>query len=395
MMDDKKKMVPRIRFRGFGDAWEQRKLNDFLIESQIKGSNGSTSQKLTVKLWGKGIVPKVNNWKKGSENTKYYVRHAGQLMYGKLDFLHGAFGIVPKSLDGFESTVDSPAFDISKKINSSFLLYLVMQRKFYIKQGSIANGSRKAKRVHENTFLDMSIQLPKVEEQGKIGQLLGTIDNLIVANEKKGQQLKGLKRLLMEKIFSQVWRFRGFSDPWEQRKLGQLYKKSKCKNDLSYDSNQTISVATMSWSSSNVDSSDAYMKTYNIFKKGDIAFEGHKSNEYKFGRFVLNNLGDGIVSHIFDVFNPITPGDQNFWSYFIHNDQQMHQILAKSTTQATMMNSLVARDFMKQSINVPKYEEQAQIGGLLKSIDNLIVANEKKLDQLKQLKKYLMQNMFV
>lgn len=164
---------------------------------------------------------------------------------------------------------------------------------------------------------------------------------------------------------------------WEQRKLGQLYKKSKCKNDLSYDSNQTISVATMSWSSSNVDSSDAYMKTYNIFKKGDIAFEGHKSNEYKFGRFVLNNLGDGIVSHIFDVFNPITPGDQNFWSYFIHNDQQMHQILAKSTTQATMMNSLVARDFMKQSINVPKYEEQAQIGGLLKSIDNLIVANER------------------
>jgi len=395
MMDDKEKMVPRIRFRGFGDAWEQRKLNDFLIESQIKGSNGSTSQKLTVKLWGKGIVPKVNNWKKGSENTKYYIRHAGQLMYGKLDFLHGAFGIVPKSLDGFESTVDSPAFDISKKINSSFLLYLVMQRKFYIKQGSIANGSRKAKRVHENTFLDMSIQLPKVEEQGKIGQLLGTIDNLIVANEKKGQQLKGLKRLLMEKLFSQVWRFRGFSDPWEQRKFAELYKKVTQKNDLTYSSNQIISVATMSWKKANHVSSESYMKSYNIMKLGDIAFEGNKSKDFSFGRFVENTIGNGIVSHVFDVFRPIQKGNISFWKYLIHDEQIMRKKLARSTTSSTMMTNLVAKDFLRQKIYIPQIGEQDQIGALIESTDNLIVANEKKLDQLKQLKKYLMQNMFV
>jgi len=284
---------------------------------------------------------------------------------------------VPKSLDGFESTIDSPAFDISKKINSSFLLYLVMQRKFYIKQGSIANGSRKAKRVHENTFLDMSIQLPKVEEQGKIGQLLGTIDNLIVANEKKGQQLKGLKRLLMEKLFSQVWRFRGFSDPWEQRKFAELYKKVTQKNDLTYSSNQIISVATMSWKKANHVSSESYMKSYNIMKLGDIAFEGNKSKDFSFGRFVENTIGNGIVSHVFDVFRPIQKGNISFWKYLIHDEQIMRKKLARSTTSSTMMTNLVAKDFLRQKIYIPQIGEQDQIGALIESTDNLIVANER------------------
>ncbi|WP_232842597.1 restriction endonuclease subunit S [Levilactobacillus tujiorum] len=178
------------RFDGFTLPWEQRKLNDYLTESLIKGSSGSNSKKLTVKLWGKGVVPKVNNWRKGSENTKYYVRHTGQLMYGKLDFLHAAFGIVPKSLNNFESTIDSPAFDISIKINSKFLLYSVLQRRFYVKQGSIANGSRKAKRVHEATFLEMSIHVPEIKEQSRISGLLDIIENLIVANERYPYQTK-------------------------------------------------------------------------------------------------------------------------------------------------------------------------------------------------------------
>lgn len=160
-------------------------MNDYLAESQIKGSSGSDSKKLTVKLWGKGVVPKVNNWRKGSVNTKYYVRHAGQLMYGKLDFLHAAFGIVPEHLDGFESTIDSPAFDISTQINPSFLIHSILQRKFYVKQGRIANGSRKAKRIHEVTFLNMSILVPQFKEQAKISTLLDNVDNLIVANERQ------------------------------------------------------------------------------------------------------------------------------------------------------------------------------------------------------------------
>ncbi|MCT4487883.1 restriction endonuclease subunit S [Levilactobacillus parabrevis] len=385
-------LFPRIRYKAFKSEWTLNRIDYFFDERTQRNSEG----KLLSVTINDGIVDfeslkRKDNSSKDKSNYKVVCKN--DIAYNSMRMWQGASG--ESSYDG----IVSPAYTVITPLNNSnsrFFSYsfkrIEMLQKFQRSSQGLTSDTWNLK---FNLLKQIRIAAPSKDEQKKIATVLDKISDLITVSERKIKQQRTLKSMLLQKVFSQTWRFKEFNDPWEQRKLGQLYKKSKCKNDLSYDSNQTISVATMSWSSSNVDSSDAYMKTYNIFKKGDIAFEGHKSNEYKFGRFVLNNLGDGIVSHIFDVFNPITPGDQNFWSYFIHNDQQMHQILAKSTTQATMMNSLVARDFMKQSINVPKYEEQAQIGGLLKSIDNLIVANEKKLDQLKQLKKYLMQNMFV
>ena len=86
-----------------------------MVESRIKGSNGKEARKITVKLWGKGVFEKTNK-RVGSENTKYYKRKSGQFLYSKLDFLNCAFGIIPLDLDGLESTVDLPCFDISDGI---------------------------------------------------------------------------------------------------------------------------------------------------------------------------------------------------------------------------------------------------------------------------------------
>lgn len=103
--------IPCIRFEGYTEEWEQHKIGDFLSISKILGHTGVEAKKLTVKLWGKGVVEKTDLYG-GSENTQYYIRREGQFMYGKLDFLHAAFGIVPKNLDKYESTLDSPAFDL-------------------------------------------------------------------------------------------------------------------------------------------------------------------------------------------------------------------------------------------------------------------------------------------
>ncbi|HAO6470973.1 TPA: restriction endonuclease subunit S, partial [Listeria monocytogenes] len=98
--------IPKIRLDDFDDIWEQRILGEFLKESKIKGSNGSLAKKLTVKLWRKGVVPKEEIYT-GSSATQYYIRKTGQFIYGKLDFLNQAFGIIPLELDGYESTLDS------------------------------------------------------------------------------------------------------------------------------------------------------------------------------------------------------------------------------------------------------------------------------------------------
>lgn len=192
-------VVPEIRFKGFTGAWEQRKIGDYLTLSKIPGHTGVDAKKLTVKLWGKGVVEKTDIYG-GSQNTQYYVRRAGQFMYGKLDFLHAAFGIVPKSLDRFESTLDSPAFDLHE-IDGAFLQNRVTQQNFYLKFGNIANGSRKAKRIHEVTFLDMPIVVPSYAEQKKIGAFLNKLDSLLTLHQRKLEMLKNVKQAFLEKMF--------------------------------------------------------------------------------------------------------------------------------------------------------------------------------------------------
>lgn len=191
--------VPELRFPGFTDAWEQRKVGDFLVLSKIPGHTGIEAKKLTVKLWGKGVVEKSDIFN-GSENTQYYVRRAGQFMYGKLDFLHAAFGIVPEKLDNYESTLDLPAFDL-QGIDSQFLLERVTQEDFYLRNGLVANGSRKAKRIHEETFLNMDLIIPSYKEQTQIGNLFRLINDHITVQQRKLDHLKLRKKALLQQMF--------------------------------------------------------------------------------------------------------------------------------------------------------------------------------------------------
>lgn len=192
-------IAPKVRFKEYSGSWEKHKVGDFLTESRITGNTGLTAKKLTVKLWGKGVVEKSDAYG-GSAHTQYFVRKAGQFMYGKLDFLHAAFGIVPDSLDGYESTLDSPAFDLSG-IDGRFLMNTVIQENFYLKNGMIANGSRKAKRIHADTFLEMDILAPTIEEQEKIGDYFSQLDKQIYFAQLEIDKLQNLKKALLEKMF--------------------------------------------------------------------------------------------------------------------------------------------------------------------------------------------------
>ena len=194
------KNIPALRFAGFSDPWEQRKVGEYLTESRIPGTDGSVAKKLTVKLWRKGVIPKEESYQ-GSAATNYFIRKSGQFIYGKLDFLNQAFGIVPYHLDGYESTLDSPAFDIFPTMNSIFFLEYVSRKEFYLYQGTLANGSRKAKRIHAETFFEMPINVPSNEEQNKIGNFLKQFDDTIALHQSNLQKFSELKKVLLSKMF--------------------------------------------------------------------------------------------------------------------------------------------------------------------------------------------------
>ena len=163
---------------------------------------------------------------------------------------------------------------------------------------------------------------------------------------------------------------------WEQRKFSELYKPVSEKNDLNFGTDRIISVAAMRFNPEAVVSDREYLRTYNVMRVGDIAFEGHSNKEFSHGRFVENVIGDGIVSHIFIVFRPNTSYDLWYWKYAINNERLMRSALVRSTKASTMMHDLVADDFLGQSIPVPPFPEQRKIGALFAKLDSLITLHQ-------------------
>lgn len=189
-------------------------------------------------------------------------------------------------------------------------------------------------------------------------------------------------------------RFNGYSDAWEERKFSDLYKKNLERNKEQFGSDRTISIATMRFKEEGNGASEDSLASYKVLREGDVAFEGHTSKQFAFGRFVLNDIGDGIMSPRFTTLRPTQDMPIAFWKQYIHYEPIMRYPIVHSTKLGTMMNELVVDEFLNQSVLVPSVTEQLKIGQLLTLVDNLIAANQRKLDLLKEQKKGYLQKMF-
>jgi len=189
-------------------------------------------------------------------------------------------------------------------------------------------------------------------------------------------------------------RFKGFTDPWEQRKLKELYFQLTERNTDLLPYQKTLSVATMSFKTDGNGAADTSLANYKRLRTGDIAFEGHTSKEFRYGRFVLNDVGDGIMSPRFSALRPLHEMPINFWKYYIHYEPIMRKVLVNSTKAGTMMNELVINDFLQGSILVPSMAEQQAIGRFFKQLDTLITLHQRKYEKLVNIKKSMLNKMF-
>ncbi|MGF2030314.1 restriction endonuclease subunit S [Lactococcus lactis] len=413
------KKSPQLRFKGFTDAWEERKVGNFLSESKIKGSDGSVSKKLTVKLWRKGIVPKEEIYK-GSSATQYYIRLAGQFMYGKLDFLNQAFGILPNELDGYESTLDSPAFDFKDGINPNFFLEYVCQENFYKYQGNIANGSRKAKRIHADTFFDMPITIPSFEEQEKIGSFFKQLDKTIALHQRKLDLLKEQKKGYLQKMFPKngakvpELRFAGFADDWEQRKFDECFNFPVSTNSLSrallnYDEGDIKSVhygdilikypAILNIKNDKIPYiTGGKLEKYksSLLENGDLIFADAAEDETVGKAVEVNGLTEeNLVAGLHTIVARSKDKKAEFFlGYYINSNTYHRQLLR--LIQGSKVSSISKGNLQKTLVSFPKdFEEQQKIGSFFKQLDDTIALHQRKLDLLKEQKKGFLQKMFV
>ena len=260
--------------------------------------------------------------------------------------------------------------------------------------GSIGNLDKEA--LENETAL-----IPRAEEQRLIGAYFSRLDALITLHQRKCDKLCTVKKSMLDKMFPKPGetepeiRFEGFTDPWEQRKFSDMYAVNNERNtdcELGYD--KTLSIATMTFNGGNGAADDS-LSNYKVIRVGDIAFEGHANKVHAYGRFVLNDAGDGLMSPRFSCLRPIVEQRYSFWKYSISREETMRPILVKATKSGTMMNELVPDDFMRESIPAPCLAEQEVIGDSLSQLDHLITLHQRKLELLRNIKKSLLDRMFV
>lgn len=404
------KKTPKLRFKGFTDDWEQRKLGDlgtlkngmnFSKEAMGKGYPFINLQN----IFGSNVIDltKLEKAEATDSQLKDYNLQKGDVLFVRSSVKLEGVGEAALISEDLKDTTFS-GFIIRFRDNygldynfKRFIFTTVLIRNQIMSQAT--NSANK--NISQSVLNDLNLFIPTKDEQSKIGLIFSELDKCITLHQRKLEKLKLNKSALLQRIFPQNGcivpevRFKGFTEDWEQRKFSDLYEKISEKNDLSYTLDKIISVANMYYKSDAKVSNEEYLKTYNIFRYGEIAFEGNKSKAFTYGRFVENTIGDGIVSHVFEVFRPVNKYDIYFWKYYINYEPIMGKILSRCTKKTTMMTNLVVKDFLNETILVPDLTEQKQIGALLNTLDKYITLHQYKLNSLMSIKKALLQQLFV
>lgn len=179
--------------------YKTKQVKDFLIESKIEGID-DINKRLTVKLNLKGITVRESKTIEIEGATKQFIRKTGQFIYGKQNLHKGAFGIIPKELDGYLTSSDIPSFDFKGGIEPKWFYYYFARKSFYEKLENLSTGTG-SKRISPKEFLNIKIIVPEFKEQHKIVCLLEKFDEKINGISNQIVQMNMFKKSLLQQMF--------------------------------------------------------------------------------------------------------------------------------------------------------------------------------------------------
>ena len=398
-MEEKK--VPALRFRGFDNAWEQCKVNS-LFEPLTERNDDLLPYSKTLSV-ATMTYKEVGNGAADSSLANYKRLRLGDVAFEghtSKEFRYGRF-VLNDAGDG----IMSPRFSALRPISElpvQFWKYYIHYEP--IMKRSLVNCTKAGTMMNELVvpeFLQESLLVPSTDEQVQIGKYFANLNHLIILHQRKLEMLKKIKKSMLEKMFPKndakvpELRFSDFTDAWEQCKVNSLFEPLTERNDDLLPYSKTLSVATMTYKEVGNGAADSSLANYKRLRLGDVAFEGHTSKEFRYGRFVLNDAGDGIMSPRFSALRPISELPVQFWKYYIHYEPIMKRSLVNCTKAGTMMNELVVPEFLQESLLVPSTDEQVQIGKYFANLNHLIILHQRKLEKLKNIKKSMLEKMFI
>ena len=403
--------APKLRFKGFTDAWEQRKLGEV-------GSVSMCRRIFKEQTSESGDIPFYKIGTFGGQADSFiseelFAEYRSKYPYPKEgDILISASGSIGRTVEftgGNEYFQDSNIVWLSHddRLDNTFLKYFYSVVKWAGIEGSTI------KRLYNDNILHTVISMPSVAEQKKIGAFFKELDHLITLHQRKLDRLKNIKKSMLDKMFPKDGevvpeiRFKGFTDAWEQRKLREI----------------ATMHARIGWqnlrTSEFLDSGDYMLITGTDFMDGVVIFdnchyvereryEQDKHIQIRNGSILITKDGTlGKVAYIQGLRMPATL-NAGVFNVEIKNEKEVDNrylfqylkapflmdYVDKKATGGTIkhLNQNILVDF---PVVLPQKAEQEKIGEYFFSIDNLITLHQRKLDKLKNIKKSMLDNMFV
>ena len=398
MQDNEKK--PALRFKGFTDPWEQRKLGDAFERVVRKNTNNESRLPLTISAQD-GLVDQItyfNNRVASRDVSNYYLVYNGEFAYNKSTSDGYPFGAV-KRLDWYEKGVLSTLYIVfalkhPEKDDSDFMTVFYDTDRWH---RGVAERAAEGARNHgllnisADDFFDIDTTMPEDKvEQEKIGRLLKKLDTLITLHQRKYEKLVNIKKSMLDKMFPQNGasvpeiRFKGFTDPWEQRKLEEYLEVSGQKNfEGIYTKEDVLSVSGDFGIVNQIEFqgrsfAGASVANYGVVETGDIVYTKSPLKSNPYGIIKANKGKNGIVSTLYAVYKPKQSANPEFVQIYFEQDARMNNYMHPLVNKGAKNDMKVsAENALKGQIVFPDIKEQRTISEFFHNLDTLITLHQR------------------
>lgn len=408
-MSKENRRVPKLRFPGFTEDWEQRKLTSFI--QRVKGNDGRMDLPTLTISASEGWLNQKDRFSAniaGSEQKNYTLLRQGELSYNHGNSKLAKYGVVYVLKDYKEALVPRVyhSFKVDESYDALFVEYYFSTKRPDRELAKLVSSGARMDgllNIGYDEFANISIAVPTFSEQRQIVALLRRFDKFITLHQRKLEHLNLKKKALLQKLFPKngerypELRFSGFTDAWEQRKLESLFTKYEDKVNTPNSGYWRLGLKS-------------HCKgTFHTYVDAGNELETSEMNRVKSGNFILNitfaweralavtnNEDQGkLVSHRFPQFKPNSDLAIDFFKHTLIDKRFKHHLELSSPGGAGRNKVLKVADMLRYELLVPSIKEQNEISSFLNNIDYIITLHQRKLDHLQLQKKALLQQMFV